>query len=225
MIERTHTPFAVVVVDIQKDFCPDGSLAVKRGDSVVKPTNEVTLVNRRAGGLNIFTGDKHPAKTSHFDGWPSHCIDGTPGADFHQDLVVDPSVDIVVFKGMDKDEDAYSGFDARDSQGNMLDDILKARGIKRLFVGGLATDYCVKATVLDGLRKDYEVFVMEDAVRAVNIKPEDGENAWKEMLDAGAVRISSSRAEMEILAMDAYEAGSNMGKVWREVHGVNEGNA
>ncbi len=179
---------ALLIVDVQNDFCPGGKLPVSNGDEVVPVINKVTKYARRfARCLTIYASlDYHPRKTSHFDKWPRHCVKGTKGAELHPDL--DVSGAIFVLKGTAKDKDDYSDFDGHTMPNSMtLEYSLRNKGIKRLFVGGLATDYCVKFTVLDALKLGFEVYVLEDAIRAVNVKPGDGERAIEEMRKAGAI--------------------------------------
>lgn len=185
----------LLVVDIQNDFCPGGSLAVPRGDEVVPILNEVMQKFASAGAPIFATRDWHPEKTKHFKIhggiWPSHCIQGTKGAEFHSALRL-PSSAEVISKGMDPEEDAYSAFQARDAEKMQLPIILGMRGIQRLFVGGLATDYCVKATVLDAVHQGFQAVVLEDAIRAVDLNPGAGEKAIHEMKRAGAQFINGS---------------------------------
>lgn len=180
-----HT--ALVVVDIQIDFCPGGALAVADGDKVVEPLNKYIEKFRVAGAPIIFTRDWHPPDHSSFKSqggpWPPHCVQGTEGTKFHPDLVIPPEEEVV--SKADRKDEAYSFF-----QGTDLAERLHKRGIKRLLVGGLATDYCVKETVLDGLREGFEVFHLDDASRGVNIKPDDSEHALREMVSKGAKRIT-----------------------------------
>lgn len=180
---------ALIVVDVQSDFCPGGALAVKDGDQVVAVLNRYIDRFARAG-LPIFaTRDWHPEKTSHFNTnggpWPPHCVQGSEGAQFHPDLKLPPET-VIVSAGMGSDEDGYSGFLGRDDSGAKLAELLRQRGIKRIFVGGLATDYCVKHTVLDGLNQGFRVVVLTDSVRGVNLQPDDSERAIEEMRRAGA---------------------------------------
>ena len=181
---------ALIVVDVQNDFCPGGALAVKDGDQVVPALNRYIDKFTRAG-LPIFaTRDWHPAKTSHFNTsggpWPPHCIQGSQGAQFHPDLKLPPDT-VIVSAGMGSDEDGYSGFLGVNDSGVKLADLLRQRGIERIYVGGLATDYCVKHTVLEGLKEGLKVVLLVDSVRGVNLKPGDSESAIEEMLNAGAV--------------------------------------
>jgi nicotinamidase/pyrazinamidase len=180
---------ALIVVDVQNDFCPGGTLAVADGDQVVPVLNRYIDQFIKAG-LPIFaTRDWHPEKTSHFTTgggpWPPHCIQGSKGAEFHPDLKLPPGT-VMVSAGTGADEDGYSGFVGRDESGVTLADLLRQRGIERVFVGGLATDYCVKHTVLDGLKEGLKVVLLADSVRGVNLKPGDSERAIEEMLNAGA---------------------------------------
>lgn len=185
---------ALVIVDAQNDFCPGGALAVADGDRVVPALNRY-IERFQKSRLPIFaTRDWHPEKTSHFKIyggiWPEHCVRGTKGAEFRADLQL-ASDAVVVSKGMGADEDSYSAFDGRDEKGTPLAELLRARGVGRLFVGGLATDYCVKHTVLDGLKQGFHVVLLEDAARAVNLLPGDGERAIEAMVQAGAEKIIS----------------------------------
>ena len=175
--------------------CPGGSLAVREGDKVVPVLNR--YIKKFADhGLPVFvTRDWHPAKTSHFNTgggpWPPHCIQGSAGAQFRSDLKLPPDT-VIVSAGMGSDEDGYSGFLGRDDSGARLVDLLRQRGIERIFVGGLATDYCVKHTVLDGLSEGFKV-VLEDATRGVNLKPNDSKEAIEEMVRAGATQSDESK--------------------------------
>jgi nicotinamidase/pyrazinamidase len=184
---------ALIIVDVQNDFCPGGALAVSSGDEVIPVLNRV-IERFSDAGLPIFaTRDWHPQKTSHFSAygglWPAHCVQGTRGAEFHANLELKNDI-VVISKGMAPDEDSYSGFQARDLSGARLAELLRRKAIERIIVGGLATDYCVKHTVLDGLKEGFKVLLLADAIRAVNLKPDDGELAIAEMVSAGAVKIS-----------------------------------
>jgi nicotinamidase/pyrazinamidase len=188
---------ALVLVDVQNDFCPGGALGVKDGDEIVPVLNRY-IETFAAARLPIFiTRDWHPARTSHFKDfggvWPAHCVQNTAGAEFHRDLRLDPSM-ILVSKGTAPDEDSYSAFQARDEAGKSLAERLRDLGIKRIFVGGIATDYCVKYTVFDGLREGFAMVVLDDAVRGVNLQHDDSEKALAEMRDAGATRLPALSA-------------------------------
>ncbi len=177
---------ALVVVDIQNDFCPGGALPVQNGDKVVPVLNKYIEKFRKAGVRILFTRDWHPPDHSSFKAqggpWPPHCVQNSEGAKFRNDLLIPPEGEIV--SKADKKDEAYSFF-----QGTDLAEKLKERGIKRLLVGGLATDYCVKETVLDGLKYGFEVFVLDDASKGVNVNPGDSDNALHLMVAKGAKRI------------------------------------
>ncbi len=186
--ERT----ALLIVDVQNDFAdPAGSLYVRGGDEVVSPIDDEIAAAQAAGALVVYTQDWHPASTPHFekDGgiWPVHCVQGTWGAELHPDLRVTGDV---VRKGSGG-EDGYSGFTMRDpSSGETmptpLGELLRERGIERLVICGLATDYCVVETSLDARRLGYPIAVLGDAIRSVDREAADGERAIRRMRDAGA---------------------------------------
>ena len=183
---------ALVVVDVQNDFAhPDGSLFVAGGEQVVPLVNAEATAARAAGSPVFYTQDWHPPDTPHFekDGgiWPVHCVRDTWGAAFHAGLEVQGEV---VRKGVGG-EDGYSGFTVRDpvtgaETSTGLAELLRNRGVESLIVAGIATDYCVKETVLDGAREGFAVTVLADAIRAVNLAPGDGARAVAAMAGAGA---------------------------------------
>ena len=185
---------ALIIVDVQNDFCPGGALAVADGDQVVAPLNR--YIERFAGAALaiVATRDWHPERTSHFKVyggvWPVHCVQGTFGAEFHRALQLGGAA-VIVSKGMAADADSYSGFDAVDSAGVRLADLLRMAGVSRIFVGGLATDYCVKQTVLDGCKLGFDVVLLKDAMRGVDLAPGDSARAVQEMFAAGARAIES----------------------------------
>jgi nicotinamidase/pyrazinamidase len=174
---------ALIIVDVQNDFCPGGSLAVEHGDEVVAPLNRLIKEFLSRGEPVYKSRDWHPVRTKHFTAyggtWPVHCVQGTRGAEFHPQLSDDPRVH-VVSKGLG-DEDNYSAFD-----GTTLAEDLRREGVEEVWVGGLATDYCVKNTVLDALRAGFHVRAVSEAMRAVNLKPGDDARAVEEMKRAGA---------------------------------------
>jgi nicotinamidase/pyrazinamidase len=180
---------ALIVVDVQNDFCPGGSLAVANGDEVVVPLNKLIKEFLDRGELVFKTRDWHPAKTKHFTQyggvWPVHCVQNTPGAEFHADLSDDPRI-TVISKGIDEEADGYSAFD-----GTGLAQVLRDQRIEEVWIGGLATDYCVKHTVLDARREGFEAKALANAMRAVNVKPNDGAQAIEEMRNAGAEIIGN----------------------------------
>jgi nicotinamidase/pyrazinamidase len=174
---------ALIVVDVQNDFCPGGALAVAHGDEVVAPLNKLIDEFLQRGEPVFKTRDWHPEKTKHFAAyggtWPVHCVQNTKGAEFHPELTNDMHIR-VISKGLG-DEDSYSGFDGTD-----LGLQLQRLGVEEVWVGGLATDYCVKNTVLDALKEGFRVKALKDAMRAVEVNPGDGERAIEEMKNAGA---------------------------------------
>lgn len=183
---------ALIVVDVQNDFCPGGSLAVAHGDEVVAPLNKLIREFLERGEPVFKSRDWHPTQTKHFAAyggtWPVHCVQHTKGAEFHPDLLDDMHIR-TVSKGLG-DTDCYSAFDETD-----LDLQLRRLGIEQVWVGGLATDYCVKNTVLDALRKGYRVKALEDAMRPVDVNPGDGDRAIEEMRQAGAkIGVTTEKA-------------------------------
>ena len=176
---------ALLLVDVQNDFCPGGSLAVADGDAVV-PALNAWIAAARQGGARVFASrDWHPPDHLSFAErggiWPLHCVQNTLGADFHPDLEL-PNDAVIVTKADTADREAYSAFDSGELAAQ-----LRAAGIERLWVGGLATDYCVKASVLDATElPELEVHVIADAIRAVDAAPGDGEAALEAMREAGA---------------------------------------
>jgi nicotinamidase/pyrazinamidase len=183
---------ALLVVDVQNDFADSsGTLAVDGGDVIVPRANKEITEARAAGALVVYTQDWHPLSTPHFfkDGgiWPEHCVQGTWGAEFHPDLHVEGEI---VRKGVDG-RDGYSGFSVRDPESGetsptTLEAMLRDRGVVRLAICGLATDYCVVETVLDARTLGFPVDVVEDAIRAVDLDPGDGDRAIARMRNAGA---------------------------------------
>lgn len=180
-----QTGDALLIVDVQADFLPGGSLAVPRGDEVVALLNGYVAAFRQAGLPVLATRDWHPPDHCSFRAqggpWPPHCVAGSPGAGFAALLEL-PCAALIVSKATTPDQDAYSGF-----QGTGLDALLRQAGVGRVFVGGLATDYCVLNTVRDALRLGYRTVLLTDAIRAVDVQAGDGERAIAEMLQAGAV--------------------------------------
>ena len=176
---------ALLIVDVQRDFLPGGKLGVPEGDAVVPVLNRYIDTARKAGVPVFASRDWHPEKHCSFKPqggpWPEHCVAGTVGAQFADGLRLPPDV-VVIDKATREEVDAYSAF-----SGTTLADQLRARGVKRLLVGGLATDYCVLNTVRDALREGFGVVLLEDAIRAVNVNPEDGLRAKREMESRGAV--------------------------------------
>lgn len=186
---RIEDSDALVVVDVQRDFCPGGALAVTGGDAIVPVINQLTPRFQR----QVFTRDWHPANHCSFssaprwvDGsWPAHCVQDTAGAEFHPDLVV-PSSALVLNKATVAEKDAYSGFD-----GTNLADDLRRLTVRRVFVCGLATDYCVRATALDALQNGFSVALIEDACRGVDNPAGAVTQAISEMTTAGVTALQS----------------------------------
>jgi nicotinamidase/pyrazinamidase len=182
---------ALVVVDVQNDFAdPDGSLYVRDSAAAIKAVNEAVEAAKAADATVVYTQDWHPPDTPHFtkDGgtWPVHCVAGTWGAELHPDLVVDGER---VRKGTGG-EDGYSGFTMADPETGTtsstgLAELLQGKGVERVVVVGLATDYCVKATALDAVGLGFPTTVITAGVRPVDLEPGDGDRALEEMRDAG----------------------------------------
>jgi nicotinamidase/pyrazinamidase len=185
---------ALLVVDVQRDFLPGGALAVPAGDRVVAPLN-VCAARFAALRLPVYASrDWHPGDHCSFHArggpWPPHCVAGSTGAAFAGALAL-PADAVVVSKATSAARDAYSAFDGTD-----LHERLQAAGVRRLFIGGLATDYCVQASVLDARRLGYAVLVLGDAIAAVDVAAGDGERAIERMREAGAHIVDSA----EVLA-------------------------
>lgn len=184
---------ALIIVDVQVDFCPGGALPVPEGDKIIPVLNEYIKRFEAAGALIVATRDWHPPNHMSFKTqggpWPPHCIQGTRGAEFHPNLRLPEGV-MIVSKATDPLKEAYSGFEGTD-----LADKLRRANIKRVFVGGLATEYCVKNTVLDAIKYSFETFLLEDAVRGIDVKPGDVEGAIKEMLERGAKKVMLKEIE------------------------------
>ncbi len=178
---------ALIVVDVQNDFLPGGALGVPDGDQVV-PVLMRYMARFQSRGLPIFLSrDWHPPNHCSFreqgGPWPVHCIAGSPGSLPPPGFQAPPSA-VVIYKATEPDRDAYSAF-----QGTSLDEQLRAAGVRRLFIGGLATDYCVLNTVKDARTLGYAVYLLTDGIRAVNVHPNDGRKAEEEMIRLGAVPI------------------------------------
>jgi len=171
---------ALICVDVQRDFCEGGALAVPGGGEVVPALNRFLEIS---GLLKVATRDWHPANHCSFQAnggiWPVHCVADTPGAEFHAGLKAG-KFDQVVSKATGSDADAYSGFEGTDLFG-----FLRARDIRRVWVGGLATDYCVRSTALDARKHGLEVIIIEDAIRGVEADPGDCDRAKAQMNEAG----------------------------------------
>jgi nicotinamidase/pyrazinamidase len=176
---------ALLIVDVQNDFCPGGALAVPQVDSIIPVLNH-WIAEANARGVPVLASrDWHPRNHISFKErggpWPVHCVKGTSGAAFHPDLKLPPDIDIIS-KAEDPDKDSYSAFGGTD-----LAERLHRADIKTVWIGGLTQDYCVRATTLDAIHLGFKVHVIADAIRAVNVHPGDGEKALEEIRQAGAV--------------------------------------
>ena len=175
---------ALIVVDVQNDFCPGGALPVPEGDQIVPVLNDYIKIFKKANAKTYATRDWHPPNHISFEAqggpWPPHCIQNSEGAKFHPDLKLSNDTTIVS-KAMDPRKEAYSGFD-----GTELADTLKKQGVSRVFVGGLATDYCVKNTVLDARKLGFDAVLLSDASRGINVEPDDVAKAITKMVKSGA---------------------------------------
>ncbi len=181
---------ALIVVDVQNDLCPGGgSLVIPNGDDVVQPLNRYMDVFDQARLMVCVTRDWHPKSsklfTAHGGTWPVHCVQHSWGAAFHPNLELPSGADMIS-KGMNPDDQDHSCFKGVSLDGTPLLELLQGKGVEELFVGGLATDYGVKATVLDALRFRFRVTVLEDAIRGVDKNPGDINRAVEEMRKAGA---------------------------------------
>lgn len=180
---------ALLVVDVQNDFCPGGSLAVREGDHVVPVLNQYIDRFMKAGLPVYASRDWHPAVTTHFKEfggpWPPHCIQNTKGAAFHSDLEL-PHNTSVVTKGTDPGDHGYSAFEGVDAAGTDLAAVLRWEQVRRVYIGGLTTDYCVRTSVLDARRAGFEAVVLLDAIRGIDVQEGDVARALDEMLRAGA---------------------------------------
>jgi nicotinamidase-related amidase len=175
---------ALIIVDVQVDFCPGGRLPVPRGDGIIPVLNRYIDLFERVRARVFATRDWHPPNHISFEErggpWPAHCVQGSDGARFHPDLRLPEDV-IVISKATDQERESYSGFD-----GTELDADLRKNGVRRVFVGGLATDYCVKNTVLDGLRRGFDVVLLIDATKGIDRVSGDSKRAIREMTSKGA---------------------------------------
>jgi nicotinamidase/pyrazinamidase len=176
---------ALIVVDMQRDFMPGGALPVPEGDRIIPRCNEYIRKFMERGALIVATRDWHPPNHISFKDrggpWPPHCVQGTEGAEFVVELPADA---IFISKATEPDKEAYSGFEGTD-----LAEILRKNGVKRVYVCGVATEYCVRATALDALKNGFETYLLADAVKG--IRREDEERALREMERAGVKVLPS----------------------------------
>lgn len=187
---------ALLIVDVQNDFCPGGALAAPGGSAIVPVLNRY-IADAHARQMPVYASrDWHPPTTTHFKAfggiWPPHCVQGTAGAAFHPALAL-PADTTIVSKGDRPDREGYSAFDGHTTGGRPLADDLRARAIDELWVGGIATDYCVRQTVLDALKSGFRVTVLRDAVTGIDVQAGDADRALDEMRAAGAKIATPSR--------------------------------
>ena len=181
---------ALLIVDVQNDFCPGGALGVEGGDEVVPIINELAS----EFDLVVASRDWHPEDTVHFEKWPIHCVKGTKGAEFHPDLNQDAIHQFVV-KGTENKDDGYSAFEATNLN---LAEFLKEKEVDTLYVAGLTTDYCVKFSAIDAAKNGFDTRVIVDATRAVEAHPGDKEKAVQEMKKAGCSMVLTEAIKAEL---------------------------
>jgi nicotinamidase/pyrazinamidase len=187
---------ALSVTDIQNDFLPGGALGVPDGDKIIPSLNRIIALFHKGNFPMFFTRDWHPPDHCSFQSqggrWSPHCIQNTPGADFSSELKI-PENAIIISKGTQKDREQYSTFYGRDAAGHTQSGLMKKFGVRRIFIAGLATDYCVLNSAKDALAGRYEVHVLADAVRAVDVNPGDRARAVEEMVRGGAKMVTTDR--------------------------------
>ena len=185
---------ALLVVDVQNDFCPGGALGIQEGHKIIPILNRYIKFFEKENLPIFVTRDWHPKVTKHFKQfggiWPKHCVEGSPGAQFHPELKF-PNEAFVMSKGMDPEKDSYSAFHATDLSGTVLSNLLKIFGVTEIYIGGLATDYCVKHSAFDALKDGLKVFILTDAIAGVNLQPEDSSVALEDMVRRGAKKTIS----------------------------------
>jgi nicotinamidase/pyrazinamidase len=178
---------ALLIVDLQNDFCPGGALGVENAESVVPVINELA----KKFDLVIASKDWHPPGSVHFEKWPVHCVKNTRGAEFHPDLNTE-AIDQVFLKGTENKDDGYSAFEATNKK---LTDYLRDRNVDTLYVAGLTTDYCVKESAIDSAKNGFETIVIKDAIKAVNAKEGDGKKAIDAMKAAGCKMMNAGEVD------------------------------
>jgi len=193
-IVHLHDGDALSVTDMQNDFLPEGALGVPDGDKIIPYVNSAIALFKKDNRPIFFTRDWHPPDHCSFKDqggpWPPHCVQNTAGAKFSSELNI-PEGSTIISKGSEKNSEQYSTLGGRDAYGITENALMKKLGIRRLFVAGLATDYCVLNSVKDALGEGYEVYVLTDAIRAVDVNPGDGEKALEEMIQAGAKTMTT----------------------------------
>ncbi len=185
----TNDKSALLIVDVQNDFCPGGALPAPGGDRIIPALNR-HLAEARERDMPVYASrDWHPAVTTHFKEhggeWPPHCVQGSAGAQFHADLKL-PADAVVISKGDDPARAGYSAFDGHTAQGRTLLSELRDRQVTQLYVAGIATDYCVMATALDALQAGLQVRILSDAIAGIDARPGDADRALEELSRAGA---------------------------------------
>ncbi len=207
-----HDRTALLVNDVQNDFCSGGALAVPNTEPVVSAINRY-IDEAVARGITVYASrDWHPAVTTHFKAyggpWPVHCVQGTGGAEWHPKVRLPPTA-IVISKGVDPERPGYSAFDGRTSGGQSFLADLQHRGIRHLIVSGLATDYCIRYTVFDALSAGLTVTVLEDAVAGID--PDDSARALREMRERG-VRVTTMSEGNALVTTDAGSSGGSQSR-------------
>jgi nicotinamidase/pyrazinamidase len=177
---------ALLIVDLQNDFCPGGTLAVPAGDEIIPVINGLMASFPQV----IASRDWHPLETLHFQKWPIHCVADTPGADYHADLYTQ-GIDVHLLKGTSLADDGYSAFEATNEN---LAELLRIRGITELYVCGLATDYCVHASAMDARKAGFATYLITDASRGVDLTAGDSQRAIADMAKAGVTLLTAAEA-------------------------------
>ncbi|MBI4706604.1 MAG: bifunctional nicotinamidase/pyrazinamidase [Candidatus Omnitrophica bacterium] len=189
---------ALLVVDVQNDFCPGGALGIPEADKIIPVVNRYLKFFSKKESFVFATRDWHPLRSKHFKDfggvWPVHCVQNTPGAAFHPKLKL-PKGAIYLYKGLDPKKDSYSSFQAEDERGMSLEKLLDFFKVKEIYIAGLATDYCVKFTAHDALKHGFKVNILMDAIKGVNLKPNDSEDAIKRMVKEGVKKVTIKKLE------------------------------
>lgn len=197
---------ALLLVDVQNDFCPGGALPVPGGDEVVPVLNEAIRRARESDAAIFASRDWHPPESAHFvtggGRWPPHCVQGTSGAHFHPDLHL-PDETVVITAGDNPYDDGYSAFEGHDVKGRSFEQALARTGTRKLIVGGLATDYCVRASVLDARARDFDVVLLLDGIRGIDADKGDVARALDSMVRAGARTATLKTLQHELPAKEA----------------------
>lgn len=176
---------ALIIIDVQRDFCPGGALAASKGDEIIP------VINRLMNKFEIILASKdwHPSKTVHFEKWPPHCIRGTEGADFHPDLN-QQKIELVALKGTGNSDDGYSAFEATNVD---IVHWLKRKKVDTVYTCGIATEYCVMSTARDAVMAGFKTYCITDAIASVNVHPGDEKNALIKMKDLRIILITSDK--------------------------------